>query len=118
MAHPTLVLVGDSILDNEPYTRPEPSTTDHLERLLPDWLVGRAATDGSAMADVSSQLREIKVRPSVIVLSVGGNDALEHIDLLDRPAASAPEVLAELLRIADDFETRYEAVARLCAGHT
>lgn len=33
----TLVLLGDSILDNAPYGRPEPDTTTHLQRLLPEW---------------------------------------------------------------------------------
>ena len=32
MAAQILALFGDSILDNAPYTRPEPDTTTHLER--------------------------------------------------------------------------------------
>jgi lysophospholipase L1-like esterase len=112
MANPKLVLIGDSILDNEPYTRPKPSTTDHLTRLLPHWSVTRVAVDGSTMADVPSQLRQLDGQPNVAVLSVGGNDAVEHISLLNQPASSSAEVLQQLLEIADDFAERYEAVVR------
>ncbi|HUQ80451.1 MAG TPA: SGNH/GDSL hydrolase family protein [Gemmatimonadaceae bacterium] len=115
MADRTLVLLGDSILHNDPYTRPEPSTTDHLTRLLPDWTVRRGAVDGARMADVSSQLRQLAGRPTVAVLSVGGNDAVQHIGILSQSAKSSAEVLHQLLRIAEDFAERYEAVARAVA---
>jgi len=112
MAKQTLVLFGDSILDNEPYTRPEPSTTAHLQRLLPEWSVRRLARDGSIMADIASQLRELEGPPTTAVLSVGGNDAVRHIGLLGKRASSFAEVLQQLLGIADDFTARYAAVAR------
>jgi lysophospholipase L1-like esterase len=116
MAKQTLVLIGDSILDNEPYTRPAPSTTDHLQRLLPDWSVQRLARDGSTMADIPFQLRELEGRPTVAVLSVGGNDAVEHIGLLEQRVSSSAEVLAQLVRITDDFAQRYEQVAHSVAA--
>ena len=99
MADRTLVLLGDSILHNDPYTRPEPSTTDHLTQLLPEWSVKRIAVDGSSMADIPSQLRQLSERPTVAILSVGGNDAVEHVGILNQPAASSAEVLQQLLRI-------------------
>ena len=117
MANRALVLLGDSILHNDPYTRPEPSTTDHLTKLLPDWSVTRGAIDGSRMADISSQLRELSGRPNVAVLSVGGNDAVEHVGILSQSASSYAEVLQQLLRIAEDFAERYDAVARAVAKH-
>ena len=113
----TLVLLGDSILDNEPYTRPEPSTTTHLQRLLPDWEIRRLAQDGAGLADISFQLRQLQARPTVAVLSVGGNDAVEHIGLLEDRTASSRSVLRQLLDIADQFALRYEAVARAVRAH-
>ena len=115
MADRTLVLLGDSILHNDPYTRPEPSTTDHLTQLLPEWSVKRIAVDGSRMADIPSQLRQLSERPTVAILSVGGNDAVEHVGILNQSAASSAEVLHQLLRIAEDFASRYESVARSVA---
>ena len=117
MANRVLVLLGDSILHNDSYTRPEPSTTDHLTRLLRDWLVTRVAVDGSTMADISSQLRQLSGRPTVAVLSVGGNDAVEHVGLLSQPAANSADVLGQLLEISADFGSRYEAVARSVVQH-
>jgi lysophospholipase L1-like esterase len=99
-----VVLLGDSILDNAPYTDPEPDTTAHLRRMLgSEWHVERLARDGATMNSVPSQLKQLEGRPTVAVLSVGGNDATQHIGLLEREAATAAEVLDELVSIADDF---------------
>jgi len=107
-----IVLFGDSILDNGAYTRPEPDTTAHLQEMLTAWSVRRLAHDGATMGHVGLQLSELDARPDIAVLSVGGNDATEHIGLLERRASSAAEVLDDLLRIADEFADRYEPVAR------
>jgi lysophospholipase L1-like esterase len=112
MATQTLVLLGDSILDNSSYTRPTPDTTAHLQRLLPDWSVQRCAMDGATMSDVAFQLRALAQRPTLAVLSIGGNDAAEHIGLLQKRVPTSAEVLRDLLVIADDFAARYEEVAR------
>jgi hypothetical protein len=116
MADQILALFGDSILDNAPYTRPEPDTTAHLERLLGgDWAVRRFATDGATMRDVAAQLRAFRDRAAVAVLSVGGNDAIAHIGILDQPAANSGAVLEQLDTIAEAFHRQYEAVARAVA---
>lgn len=116
MGKRTLVLLGDSILDNAPYTAPEPDTTAHLERLLgPQWAVRRIARDGATMRDVSRQLAEMKERPSIAVLSVGGNDAMEHVELLERPATSTGEVLEDLLAVAEAFGHEYGLIAKAVA---
>jgi len=113
---PKLVLLGDSILDNAPYTRPEPDTTGHLERLLGSpWQVTLLAQDGAVMAGMQRQIDRLAHRPDVAVLSIGGNDVMSHIDLLNRPASRSSEVLEELLAIAETFEKQYEAVAAAVA---
>jgi lysophospholipase L1-like esterase len=107
----TIVLLGDSILDNASYTHPEPDTTTCLARLMPGWNVRCNAQDGARMADVAAQLSHHTDRSDVAVLSIGGNDAVPHIGLLQRRAVTAADILADLLRIADDFEKQYEPVA-------
>ena len=115
----TLALLGDSILDNASYTRPAPDTTHHLGLILGgSWTVERLARDGATIADVRFQLAELPARPDCIVLSIGGNDAVDHIDLLDRPASSAAEVLDELARIADDFADAYRELATIVLART
>ena len=112
MADHLLALFGDSILDNGPYTRPEPDTTAHLGRLLgKGWTVRRLATDGAMMRDVAGQLRALRERATVTVLSIGGNDALEHIGMLEHPIAHSGMVLEQLDVIAAAFQQQYERVA-------
>ncbi len=108
----SLVLFGDSILDNAPYTGAQPDTTEHLRRLLPGWTVQRLALDGAVMDHVPSQIEELGSRASMAVLSVGGNDAIEHIGILESRHTRSDELLRHLLRIADDFEAQYLTAAR------
>jgi hypothetical protein len=115
----TLVLLGDSILDNAAYTRPAPDTTHHLRHVLGGgWTVERLARDGASIADVRFQLAELPPRADCVILSVGGNDAADHIDLLERRVSSAAEVLDELARIADHFATAYLELAAAIVGRT
>ncbi|HEU6451539.1 MAG TPA: GDSL-type esterase/lipase family protein [Gemmatimonadaceae bacterium] len=112
MTSDNLVLFGDSILDNAPYTGALPDTTTHLRRLLPGWSVDLLAQDGAAMADIPFQLHDLRAPVSVAVLSVGGNDAVEHVGLLEPRTIDSAQLLRELLHVADDFQERYESVAR------
>lgn len=110
MALRHLVLLGDSILDNAPYTTPKPDTAWHLRRLIGErWSVELLARDGARMAEMQEQFVRID-RPSTAVLSIGGNDVTRHVGMLAKPASSAKDVLSELLAIADAFAPRYAAV--------
>ncbi len=110
-----LVLLGDSILDNYPYTDPEPDTTAHVKRMLgPAWSIELLAEDGATMSRVPSQLGRLEGRPDVAVLSIGGNDVTRHADLLGHPGTGI-ELLEDLLTIADDFARSYELAARAVA---
>lgn len=112
MTDQTLVLLGDSILDNAPYTDEGKDTTTLLKQMLaPDWSVSLCARDGHIMACIDQQLRSFEYHASTAVLSVGGNDVSHHIGLLGRPAGSYREVLDTLLQAADDFEQNYRYVA-------
>lgn len=105
-----LVLLGDSILDNAPYTTPKPDTAAHLRRLIGErWSVELLARDGARMAEMQEQFVRID-RPATAVLSVGGNDVTRHVGMLAKPATSAREILVELLAITDGFAPRYAAV--------
>ena len=117
MSKRTIVLLGDSILDNQPYTRPEPDTTAHLHRLLgAEWVIERLAQAGARSADLPHQLRALRGEPDLAVLSIGGNDVAAPVGLLARRAPPAGEILGELLAIADEFERGYEAAALAVAA--
>jgi lysophospholipase L1-like esterase len=105
---PHLVLLGDSIFDNAAYTRGGPDVVTQLRRLLPSgWAATLLAVDGDRTEDVDRQLGKLPADASHLILSVGGNDALAHGDLLTRSAKSVPEVLGLLAEAAGAFEQRY-----------
>jgi hypothetical protein len=106
-----LALLGDSIFDNRPYTAPEPDTTDHLQRALgPEWTVELLARDGATMADLGFQLAHLGAETDFAVLSIGGNDAIEHIGILEPRVCSSTDMLGQLADISDDFGRRYAQV--------
>jgi lysophospholipase L1-like esterase len=117
MANRTVLLLGDSILDNEVYTGGAPDTAAHLRSTLgAGWSVELLARDGATMEDMPSQLRRIPSRDATAVVSIGGNDLTQHIGLLARSSTTAEAVLGELLQVADRFSATYDEVARSVAA--
>ncbi len=109
---PNIALIGDSVLDNKAYTDGKPDVSGHLRALLPDEdsKVTLLAVDGTTTHDVGSQLTDIPGETTHVVLSLGGNDAMDNADLLDMGVAStgaALDIFAE--RIAT-FEAAYKSV--------
>jgi len=108
---PHVVLLGDSIFDNGAYVAGGPDVAAQLAaRLPPAWRVTLAAVDGAVIADVPRQLARVPADATHLVLSVGGNDALRHADLLEREAISSAQVLGWLADAAAAFESRYRAL--------
>lgn len=106
-----IVLLGDSIFDNASYVGGGPDVVAHLRRQLPEgWRATLSAVDGAVIDDVPRQLGCLPDDATDLVLSVGGNDALVHSDLLDRPALSSAQVLGWLDDAARAFERRYRAM--------
>jgi hypothetical protein len=105
---PHVVLLGDSIFDNKAYVRGGPDVVEHLSRRLPaGWEATLCARDGAVTNEVEWQLRCIPRDATHLVLSVGGNDALGHVGILDRRAGSYGEVLDTLAAMGAGFEDGY-----------
>jgi hypothetical protein len=107
-----VLLLGDSIIDNGAYVRTgEPEIARQLETLLPHHTVVKRAVDGATSADVlASQIAEVE-RAEHIILSAGGNDALEHIDLLEAGTeTTTKDVLVRLWSIREGFRRSYAAL--------
>jgi len=105
---PHVTLLGDSIFDNAVYVRSGADVVTQLRGLLPDgWRATLAAVDGAVIDHVAAQLRRVPDDATHLVVSAGGNDALGHTDLLDRPARGSAEVLGWLADAAEAFEARY-----------
>jgi hypothetical protein len=116
---PHIVLLGDSVFDNGTYVPGEPDVVTQLRRQLPSgWRATLAAVDGATVEDVPRQLGGIPDDATHLVVSVGGNDALVHADLLDKAASSSAQVLGWLDDAARAFERRYEELLDTVLGLT
>jgi hypothetical protein len=103
-----VVLLGDSIFDNAAYTRGGPDVVTQLREILPaGWRATLAAVDGATTHEFAPQLRSLTSDVTHAVLSIGGNDALGHLELLDLRVRSSAEVLDRLAVAAAAFEARY-----------
>jgi hypothetical protein len=109
---PHLALLGDGILANGAHTGREPDTASLIRQLLPAWKVSLLAAEGSAMAAVASQLKQLPADVDLVVLSIGGNDAMTHVDLLEQPTKSSGDTLDALVGMVDDFAAGFDPVAK------
>lgn len=106
-----VVLLGDSIFDNAAYVGGGPDVVRQLGALLSEpWTAGLLAVDGSITTDVPRQLRALPPGATHLVVSTGGNDALQHIHLLNEPVRSTAEALERFARAAEAFEARYRSM--------
>ena len=82
----------------------------HLSKIAPDWNFDQRAVDGDTTHDVlAAQLGRPFDGP--VVLSIGGNDLLQRIDILTSEELVSPvELLEELYREAAAFHDRYQAI--------
>ena len=113
MSH--LILLGDSIFDNAAYTNGGPDVVTQLNAALPaGWAASLLAVDGSTTDDVAGQVGCLPSDASHLVLSVGGNDALQQAHRLWTPAASMEEAVGLLADLAEQFERDYRAAVHAC----
>jgi hypothetical protein len=107
---PHVVLLGDSIFDNGAYTSGAPDVVTHLRRLVPPgWRVSSRAKDGATTAALEHQLRDVPDDASHLVISIGGNDALRHIDLLSLRVRSSAQALEAVAARLESFERGYRS---------
>ena len=112
-----VALLGDSIFDNAAYVRGGADVVTHLRRLAPGgWRATLLAVDGSVVEDVHRQLKRLPAEATHLVISAGGNDALQSAHILEERAGSTAEVLLRLADVAEGFETRYRRMLRAAAG--
>jgi hypothetical protein len=107
---PHVALLGDSIFDNAAYTGGAPDVVTHLRRVLPPiWQASLLATDGATIAGLERQLRQVPDEASHVVISIGGNDALQNIDLLSLRVTSSTQALEAFAERVAQFERAYRS---------
>jgi hypothetical protein len=104
-----VVLLGDSIFDNARYVPGGPSVIEHLRRGLPSgWRATRLAVDGAIAEQVQGQLARLPADATHLVVSAGGNNALDQSSLiLHEPATSFAQALRSLAEIRREFQEVY-----------
>jgi hypothetical protein len=114
---PHVALLGDSIFDNASYTAGEPDVVSHLRRVLPPpWQASLCAVDGATTTGLGEQLARVPADASHVVISIGGNDALQNFDLLSLRVTMSAAALSACADRVVLFERRYrQAIARALA---
>jgi len=102
-----IVLAGDSIFDNDGYVLGEAGVIEQMRKSIPtSWSVYKIAVDGDCIRHVCDQLENLPTNCTDLVVSVGGNDARQHTNLLKQ--VRAPSDLLDLMSgPLDAFRTKY-----------
>ena len=104
-----IILAGDSVFDNRSYVKEvESDVRDQLADLLAD---GDKATliaeDGAICEDLPQQLDKIPKDATHLFISIGGNDALMHIDSFADAVSNIGEAFDSFNERMEDFEKDY-----------
>src|SRR5262245_11385017 len=109
-----VILLGDSIFDNARYVPGGPAVAEQLNERLPrGWKATLAAVDGAVVADVADQIRLLPDDATHLVVSVGGNDALEHSGAVRmNEGIVSTGILSYLADVRAQFQQRYREMLR------
>ena len=107
---PHIILLGDSIFDNAAYVgENNPDVITQLKNNLPKtWKATLKAVDGHKVQDIYSQLKILPKDSTHLVLSVGGNDALSCINIVNEKVNSSAQVFNKLANLREEFEEKYQ----------
>jgi len=113
-----VVLLGDSVFANKAYLGEGPDVAMQLDQLLPSgWAAIQGAVDGAVVGSIPAQLQRLPSHSSHLVVSIGGNDALRHLGLLQEGASSMADALDRLAELKERFREGYAAMLVQVLGH-
>jgi hypothetical protein len=111
-----VVLLGDSIFDNARYVPGGPDVVHQLRAALPPgWRATLLAVDGAVTKEVLRQLAKLPADATHLVVSAGGNDALDSSSLVKR-TCPAYEAFVEMAEIRERFRRDYREMLRTAAA--
>ncbi len=106
-----VVLLGDSIFDNAAYVGGAPDVVRQLRAALAEgWRASLLAADGAVTDNIARQIGGLPGDATLLVVSVGGNDALGDAWLLQESARSVGEGVMRLAEAQSQFARRYSAM--------
>jgi hypothetical protein len=101
-----IVLLGDSIFDNEKYVPDGLPVIDHLRNIIPiDWQATLMAVDGNETPDTLN--RGIPKTATHLIISVGGNDAIGYLPMFEQKVSKIGEALLHLGKMRETFRENY-----------
>lgn len=110
-----IVLLGDSIFDNAPYIGNDPEVGSQLRSAIPKgWKSTCLAVDGATTNGIPDQLSKVPSDATHLILSIGGNDALNQINIFDLRVKSCAEAMLALANVVHEFEIAYKSVLNAC----
>lgn len=108
-----IVLVGDSIFDNEVYVKRGDAVIDLLKRNERDQNRSLLlAKDGAVLDDALDQLDLVSPSCTDLIISCGGNDVLRLVRMLSDPVTTVSEACSHFYKEMKAFEQRYERLVR------
>tara|TARA_B100001250_G_scaffold277610_2_gene240091 strand:- start:2580 stop:3275 length:696 start_codon:yes stop_codon:yes gene_type:complete len=104
-----VILAGDSIFDNGTWVPGDPDVAEQLRGLLgPDDKVTLLAVDGDVINGVSHQLNDLPNDATHLFISVGGNDALGALRVMEMPVNKVGEGFLLFHEVRKEFEKMYQ----------
>lgn len=114
---PHLILLGDSIFDNATYVPDGLPVIEHLRQTIPTgWQATLLAIDGDITSGVAGQAEAIPPGATHLVISVGGNDALQSTGVFSEPVRTVGEALFHLADVANEFRRDYRQMLQHVLG--
>ena len=113
MSSGRIVLLGDSVFDNQAYVAPGASVIAAIEARLPaGWSAVLLAQDGSAIDEVTRQAMQLPAGASHLVIGTGMSDVLSDVGMLAECAATVADALWKVSQVGERFERRYQRMLR------
>jgi len=108
-----IVLLGDSIFDNAAYVGGGPDVISQISKIIPeDWQATLTAVDGDISTDVKKQIEEIPKSATHLIVSAGGNDALQRSQMLEDRARNVGDALKILSAMHAEFVSHYREMLK------
>ena len=99
-----IVLLGDSTFDNAAFVADGFPVSRHLFIRVPGWQTTLLAVSGSAVSDMVKQLQKIPGDATHLFLSVGRNDALNSVHIVNSPLCRVGSALHHLGMARNNLE--------------
>src|SRR5579859_7539491 len=113
-----VVFIGDSVFDNGSYISGGRNVRWQVENSLPKgWQCTLLAVDGNTVRNISDELARLPKDASHLIVSVGGNDAIDQMGVIDERLGSMADALSRMASVREAFQRDYRAMVQEVLKH-